>query len=937
MRFMLLFMFLCQFAAADPIECRRLVGKITLDGIANELDWQVAKEVADFRMAWDGDRRPKTGTRARLLWDDRFLYFFAEMDDGDLFADIVEADGDTWLNDVFEIFLKPSAAKEPYYEFHVSAANTHFDIHLPKPGGAEQINRLRRARPFHMESMVKRRGTLNERGDRDLGWSVEGRIPWKDFAPTGGKPKVGDEWRVALCRYDYDIKQKRPELSSTAPYKVLDFHRTQDFAPMKFVGAGEGAFGPLRRTEWVGGKLAGTPDSPLSYITEKVWPGLAVKKPLEMKRLPGTKGFLVYADHREEKDSISKLWVFRDTPKAAEQFESLSLTNRLIYGFCFHPKFEQNGFVFLHTNGPRRGEGSKAKNCLVSRWTMNRKTHRIDPASRKVIIQWNSNGHDGGGVIFGKDGMLYLTTGDGTSDSDEDVTGQRIDLLLAKVLRIDVDKPTGARPYGIPPDNPFIKAPNAAPETWALGFRNPWRLTCDERTGAIWVGENGQDLWESVKRVERGANYGWSLYEGSHPFYLERKLGPGKLTKPTFEHHHRESRSLTGGIVYYGDKLPKLAGAYIYGDYSTGKIWAGKHDGKKVTWHAEIADTVFGITGFATDTRGNLLVIDDHSGFHRLKPNPATGTPSNFPRRLSGTGLFANTAKHETAPGVMGYSINVPHWTDGATAAHYFALPTKGQLRFGGNRGWQGPDGTALMQTLSRDGKRIETRVLLKQHNEWLGYSYEWNKAQTDATLVGRAGTDLVLANGKPWRIPSRAECMMCHGRAAGYVLSLTELQLNRTHDYGEVKANQIQVLSRLGLVSGARAENYNVGGKSANNRFTNPYDAKAKRTVRVRAYWQVNCATCHVNSGGGNAQMLLSHHLTLDATKTLDAQPVHARFGLGDKARIIAPGDPAHSVMLQRIIRPGPGRMPPIGAIAPDPQWIQLLAEWIAEQKRSK
>ena len=285
----------------------------------------------------------------------------------------------------------------------------------------------------------------------------------------------------------------------------------------------------------------------------------------------------------------------------------------------------------------------------------------------------------------------------------------------------------------------------------------------------------------------------------------------------------------------------------------------------------------------------------------------------------------------------MGYSINVPHWADGATATHHFALPGKGQLRFSGNRGWQGPDGTALMQTLSRDGKRIETRVLLKQHNEWLGYSYEWNKAQTDASLVDLEGADRVLANGKPWRIPSRAECMMCHGRAAGYVLSLTELQINRTHNYGEVKANQIQMLSQLGLVSGARPEKYNAGGKSASNRFTNPYNPKADRTARVRTYWQVNCATCHVNAGGGNSQMILSYHLKLDATKTLGAEPVHARFGLGKKARIIAPGDPAHSVMFQRIIRSGPGRMPPIGTTASDPKWIQLLAEWIAEQKPTK
>ena len=127
------------------------------------------------------------------------------------------------------------------------------------------------------------------------------------------------------------------------------------------------------------------------------------------------------------------------------------------------------------------------------------------------------------------------------------------------------------------------------------------------------------------------------------------------------------------------------------------------------------------------------------------------------------------------------------------------------------------------------------------------------------------------------------------------------------------------------------------AGGKSANNRFTNPYNPKADRTARVRAYWQVNCATCHVNAGGGNSQMILSHHLKLDVTKTLGAEPVHTRFGLGENARIITPGDPAHSVMLQRIIRPAPSRMPPIGATAPDPIWIQLLTEWIAEQKPTK
>src|SRR5207244_11110778 len=166
---------------------------------------------------------------------------------------------------------------------------------------------------------------------------------------------------------------------------------------------------------------------------------------------------------------------------------------------------------------------------------------------------------------------LYVTSGDGTSDSDTNVTGQRTDLLLAKVLRIDVDhvgEPSGVRPrrnYSIPGDNPYVDDKRFAPETWAYGLRHPWRMCSDPKTGHIWVGQNGQDLWETAMLVRKGANYGWSVMEGSHPFYRERKSGPTPIVKPTVEHHHSESRSLTGGVVYYGERYPDLQGAYLYG------------------------------------------------------------------------------------------------------------------------------------------------------------------------------------------------------------------------------------------------------------------------------------------------------------------------------------------------------------------------------------
>ena len=247
----------------------------------------------------------------------------------------------------------------------------------------------------------------------------------------------------------------------------------------------------------------------------------------------------------------------------------------------------------------------------IARFTMARRSpFGLDPASEEVIIEWPSNGHDGGGLVFGQDGMLYITTGDGTSDSDDDNVGQDMTRLLAKLLRIDVDHPEPGKAYSVPKDNPFVGVKDARPETWAFGFRNPWRMTLDRETGHIWVGNGGQDLWETAYLIERGANYGWSVYEGSHPFYLTRKLGPAPLTKPTLEHHHSESRSLTGGIVYYGQRFPELRGAYIYGDYSTGKIWAARHDGTRLLWQKEIADTTLQITCFGTDSRGEILIVD---------------------------------------------------------------------------------------------------------------------------------------------------------------------------------------------------------------------------------------------------------------------------------------------------------------------------------------
>jgi len=226
--------------AADEVptvraaECRWAAGKIKIDGETDEVAWDKAQELSEFAVFWE-KRKPKTATKAKLAWDDNFLYFTAEMEDADLYADITDHNGMIWQNDVFEIFLKPAKDKPAYYEFQVNAANAQLELFFPSRG-AGGYQRFAPLTKFGMESAVKIRGTLNNWKDKDEGWTVEGRIPWTAFKETGGKPEPGDKWQFALCRYDYSVAFERVETSSTAPLSVADFHRYEDYGTLTYVG-----------------------------------------------------------------------------------------------------------------------------------------------------------------------------------------------------------------------------------------------------------------------------------------------------------------------------------------------------------------------------------------------------------------------------------------------------------------------------------------------------------------------------------------------------------------------------------------------------------------------------------------------------------------------------------------------------------------------------
>jgi glucose/arabinose dehydrogenase len=709
--------------------------------------------------------------------------------------------------------------------------------------------------------------------------------------------------------------------------------------------------GLARRIPWNDSRVVGSPDPLSPYKVVRSFPRITIKQPLCLFPEPGTNRLFIL--------SHLNFWAGPTQLLAMDDRQDVSTTEMLLeldsltVGLAFHPDYERNGYIYFGMNGPI---GAEQKRTQVWRYTVDRSPpHRIDPASKRLIIEWPSSGHDGGDVAFGNDGTLFVSSGDGSSGSDADVTGQTLNDLLAAVLRIDVDHPDPGRNYSVPKDNPFVNRPGARPEIWAYGLRNPWRMSYDRPSGQLWIGQNGQDLWEQVYLIQKGGNYGWSLVEGSHIFLASRKAGPDPILLPTAEHSHSEARSIAGGRVYRGKRSPDLVGAYVYGDWSTGRVWGIKHDGTKAIWHRELVDTPFNITGFGTDHAGEMYVIDHKGGFYRFEPTTDADRPTRpFPTRLSQTGLFASVAKHEPHPAAIRFDVCAPQWADGAFMERFAAFPgldrivQKPQLNAGG--AWTLPEGSVLVQTLSLDlangaekptRKRVETRMLVRQQGEWTGYSYRWNPAQTDAELVARDGaaaelevadpTNLGKIREQTWRFPSRTECLVCHSRAAGFALGFSPLQLDRQHDFGGVKANQLRTYERIGLFEGS------LPARPARvPPLIDPYDKRAPKEARVRSYLHVNCSICHALEGGGNSNMQMDLPTPLRRAHVIDVVPTHDKFDIAD-ARIVAPGAPDRSVLLRRISLRTTGQMPPLVSTEVDHKAVEMIKEWIRGLKASQ
>jgi putative heme-binding domain-containing protein len=703
-----------------------------------------------------------------------------------------------------------------------------------------------------------------------------------------------------------------------------------------------------KRPPWTTSRLIGSPYPPSLYKIEQVFPKLKFTNPVVLTNAPqSNRMFVVQLEGKvfsfpSRKNLTPAVDLVIDLKKEIPGFTRA-------YGLTFHPQFAKNRYCYLSYVL----KAEEPKGTRVSRFTM-RKTNppTIDPKSEKNILTWKSGGHNGACLKFGPDGFLYVSTGDGAGAFPPDSldTGQNINDLLASILRIDVDHPAKGKAYSIPKDNPFVKTAGARGEVWSYGHRNPWKMSFDFVTGDLWVGDVGWELWEMIYRIQKGGNYGWSLVEASQQVHPERRRGPTTVLPPTIVHSHTESRSITGGFVYRGKRLPELKGYYIYGDYVTGKIWAARHDGKAIVDRKELLDSPLQVICFGVDNDQELYIASYGGTIHRLVKNTEVKTQRDFPKSLRETGLFSDVSQHSVSPGVLPYSIIAEAWADGTKAERFVALPGNGSLgvhtennaQVGNLKDeWKYPNNSVLMKTISielekgnpRSRRRIETQVLHRDGDVWRPYNFIWNDAQTDATLAEDVGSDHTFVikdfsapGGKiqqTWHHASRTECQLCHPARAGTVHAFKLPQLDRIHTQGTAGANQLQTFQQIGLITEMP--------KKRPRKFVDPSNKSADLQSRARAYLHVNCAHCHRRGGGGTAAMELPYHLPMEKTNLHNARPTQGSFGIHG-SQVLSPGDPYRSVLYYRMAKLGRGRMPHFGSNVVDQQGLKLIRDWITQ-----
>ncbi|WP_414661056.1 PQQ-dependent sugar dehydrogenase [Horticoccus sp. 23ND18S-11] len=720
-------------------------------------------------------------------------------------------------------------------------------------------------------------------------------------------------------------------------------------------------------------RLPATPPA-TSYATVRAFPTLSFTQPVATVIAPGETRRLFVVE------KPGRIWVIPDVTAASPtRTLFLDLTTRIaastdasdergLLALAFHPNYAVNGQFFVwYTVNATTSAGTGLHDRLARFRVLAGDANAADAISEQPLLTQRdeASNHNGGQLAFGPDGYLYLSLGDEGGANDQFQNSQRIDRdFFSGVIRLDVDRRAGSLEpnphpavhpgtYSVPADNPFVGAAafNGSPvaaaavrtEFWAVGLRNPWRFSFDAATGRLWLGDVGQGTREEVNVIVRGGNYGWSYREGTVAGPRGNPPAGASFLPPIWDYPNpSQGSSITGGLVYRGPRLPALVGHYLFADFVSGRIWALNPDGENSVTadRIQLLATDGGISSFGLDpATGDVIVTDlTENALKRLVASPAAGgTP--LPATLSATGAFSNLATLTPAAGLVAYEPNVSFWSDHAKKRRWFGLPdATGTFGFSPDGNWSLPTGAVWVKHFDLEltrgnpatSRRIETRFLVKTATGVHGATYRWNDAQTDATLVGDDGAEqtfTIVDGGSPrpqtWRFPGRAECLTCHTSAGGFALSFNTRQLNREQAIPGGAANLITALAQAGYLNVTTTPS--PGSLPA---LAPAEDLAQSLERRARSYVDANCAQCH--QPGGTA---LGHWDARSATPLILAGLLNGPLidNGGDAAnRLIVPGDPGHSRLLQRAALRGPGQMPPIGTHERDLAGESLLRAWI-------
>lgn len=707
-----------------------------------------------------------------------------------------------------------------------------------------------------------------------------------------------------------------------------------------------------------------------AWVTVNAFPNLTFSDMIHLEGEPSTNRIVV-AEHD------GTLYAFDNNSTTSTTSTFLDLTSQTytsgesgLLGFTFHPRYGiDSNYVYVYY---QRDAGSGDWYSCLSRFTVPTIPGPADPSSELVLMYLydRQDNHNGGGLFFDNDGYLYLSNGDEGGGNNQYGHGQDLDdRLFGGVFRIDVDRnPTTSHPilrqpvqlngsdisytanYYIPNSNPFQDPTGGTlEEYYAMGLRNPHRMTYDSATDKIWLGDVGQTKREEVNLVVAGANFQWPYKEGTNNGPTNQ---PGTVIgtqyAPVVEYPHGQGISIIGGYVYRGPTHQDIQGHYLYADFGSRKLWAMNPTDSSTQ---ELMTLGFTLSAFGMDNNNELYILQysNNGKIYKLdRQNPGAPEP---PQLLSQTGVFSNLNPLTPEDFLIPYELNAPFWSDGAIKTRWMVIPNNGthnsaaeQIQYSENGNWIFPEGTVLIkhfelpidETNLSITKKLETRFLIHgSDGNYYGMTYRWNDAQTEAYLLPDSHTDTIsiaTASGNrtvAWNYPGRGQCLSCHNTSSEGALGPITRQLNGDAYYPVTgrTANQLATLTHLNIFDSS--PDTTPVGLGILMTSAAPDDLSASLEDRARSYLDANCASCHQPNTGVNADFDARMSTSLD-NQDLIYGNVQLDLGIHD-ARILIPGQVDRSVLMERLNSVHTDiAMPQLAKNLIDTAGVNLIADWV-------